>query len=207
VHRLLLALATALLVVVFASPASAVDVRVRVEGMTRTIYGSAEPALRVPDGTADSPIHGGTALAALDSASRIGEFYYHLKQTGFGPYVDQIGLFLAGGSSGWAFKVNGVSPPVGANDVQLKRGDRVLWYWATFSETGGPPTLRVVRQAKGCYRALAEDDQGKTSPATGATLTVDGRRIRTKAARACIGPHRGLVRAVRTGSVRSNAVR
>jgi hypothetical protein len=197
VHRLSLVLAVLAVALTVVPAVLAARVHVRIEGKTQTVYGSTDPAIEV----------GANALDALEAASVRGEFYYHVVDSSFGRYVDQIGRFRAGGSSGWVFKVNGASPPVGADQITLDDGDRVLWYWATFGETGGPPTLRLVRQPKGCYRVLAEDDQGKTSPGTGAVLTVDGRRVRTRAARACIGPHRGLVRAVRTGSVRSNAVR
>jgi hypothetical protein len=197
VHRLSLVLAVFAAALIVVPAVLAARVHVRVEGKTQTVYGTTDPA-----------IEGGTnALEALEAASVRGEFYYHVTVTGFGPYVDQIGRFAAGGSTGWVFKVNGASPPVGADQIKLKDGDRVLWYWATFGGTGGPPTLRLVRQPKGCYSVLAEDDGGKTSPATCAVLTVDSRRVRTRAARACIGPHRGLVRAVRAASVRSNAVR
>jgi hypothetical protein len=135
-----------------------------------------------------------------------GEFYYHVTTASFGKYVDQIGRYPAGGSSGWVFKVNGISPPVGADAVTLKAGDRVLWYWATFGQNGGPPTLLLRHAKRNCYRVLAQDDAGKTSSARGAVLRVDGRSVRTKAGSACIGRHRGLVRATLAGAVRSNAV-
>jgi hypothetical protein len=180
-----------------AGSAQALDVRVRVEGMTTTIFGAAEPPLIVR----------ATALDALEAASLSGEFYYHVSTTGFGSYVDQIGRYPAAGSAGWVFKVNGVSPPVGADQVRLKDGDRVLWYLATFGPTGGPRTLVLQRQRKrGCYRVLAQDDAGRTRPAVGATLFVGLRRVPTKSGRACVGPHRGFVRAHQPGAVRSNAL-
>lgn len=179
-----------------APAASAVLARVRVEGKTTTIFGATEPRVTAA-----------TALEALDGASRAGEFYYHVKQFAFGPFVDQIGRFPAAGSSGWVFKVNGVSPPVGADQVALKDGDRVLWYWADFGPQGGPPTLRLARRPGGCYQVFAQDDQGKETIAAGAALKVDGRRVATTTGRTCLGPHRGLVRAVLAGVVRSNAVR
>ena len=191
----LLAVAAAVLLVVPAALA-AVRVHVRVEGKTQTIFGAAEPTLSV---TAN-------ALDALESASLAGEFYYHVATASFGKYVDQIGRYPAGGSSGWVFKVNGVSPPVGADAVTLKPGDRVLWYWATFGPKGGPPTLSLRRAKRNCYRVVAQDDTGKTSPARGAVLHVDGRSVRTQAGSACLGRHRGLVRATLAGAVRSNAV-
>jgi hypothetical protein len=96
---------------------------------------------------------------------------------------------------------------VGANQVQLRDGDRVLWYWAEFGPGGGPPTLLLARTARNCYRVLAENDQGVDRAAAGAQLHVDGRRVRTRAGRGCVGRHTGLVRATMTGAVRSNALR
>jgi hypothetical protein len=191
----LVAVAAAVLVAVPAALA-AVRVHVRVEGKTQTIFGSTEPALSVQ----------ANALDALESASLAGEFYYHVTTASFGVYVDQIGRYPASGSSGWVFKVNGVSPPVGADAVTLKPGDRVLWYWATFGPNGGPPTLVLRRASRGCYRVLAQDDAGKTSTARGAVLRVDGRLVRARTGSACVGAHRGLVRATLKGAVRSNAV-
>jgi hypothetical protein len=190
---LIAVLAAALLLV---PVALAVRVHVRVEGKTQTIFGSAEPALSVK----------ANALDALEAASLAGEFYYHVTVTGFGPYVDQIGRYAATASSGWVFKVNGVSPPVGADAVTLKVGDTVLWYWADFGPNGGPPTLELKRASRNCYRVLAQDDNGKASLAAGAVLHVVGRSVRTRRGAACVGRHHGLVRATLAGAVRSNAL-
>jgi hypothetical protein len=181
--------------------ALAVRVHVRVEGKTRTIYGATEPTLDV----------GGNALDALETASVAGEFFYHVAQSSFGPYVDQVGRYAASGETGWVFKVNGASPPVGADKVQLKAGDRVLWYWAQFGIVpGGPPTLRLARVGKRCYRVVKQDENGAVTAATGAVLHVDGRVVKTQGATgavaACIGKHTGLVRATLGGAIRSNAV-
>lgn len=171
-------------------------VRVRVEGKTTTIFGATQPRARAT-----------TALEALEVASVAGEFYYRVQQTAFGPYVDQIGRYTAGGSSGWVFKVNGALPPVGADKAELKAGDSVLWYWATFTETGGPPTLRLYALGRNCYAVQQHDDAGRATNAN-ATLRVDGKRFDAVAGRgACVGAHRGLVRATAPGAVRSNALR
>ena len=186
---------TALLLV---PAAVAVGVHVRVEGKTRNIFGSTEPTL-----TAKA-----NALDALDSASLAAEFYYHVTTTSFGPYVDQIGRYVAGGSNGWVFKVNGVSPPVGADAVVLKDGDRVLWYWATFGPSGGPPTLVLqATKKRGCYRVVAQDDNGKRTAARGARLHAGGRSVLARTGSACLGAHKGLVTATLKGAVRSNALR
>jgi len=187
----------ALVAALFVVPAAnAARVHVRVEGQTRTIFGPAGPLLDASN-----------ALDALDAASLAGEFYFHVTATSFGPYIDQIGRYPAGGTSGWVFKVDGVSPPVGADKVTLKDGDTVLWYWATFGPSGGPPTLELKRSGR-CYSVFAQDDNGKTTTAAGAVLHVGSRRtVATRNGRACIGPHLGLlVRATMNGAVRSNAL-
>jgi hypothetical protein len=184
-----------------ATASDQVLVSVRVEGKTTTLFGANEPHAFAAN-----------ALDALDAASRAGEIYYHVTTTSFGPYVDQIGRYAGAGSAGWVFKVNDISPPVGADAVGLKRGDRVLWYYADFSSGSGPKTLRLSRAGRSpCYRAVAFDDAGQASFPAGTVLHVDGRSVKTQgatqAAMACIGAHRGLVRATAPGMVRSNAVR
>ena len=196
-QRFLCTLAALLaLAAVFASAAAAASVSVRVEGKTTSIFGASEPRVSADD-----------AMAALDNASLLGEFYYHVTTTSFGPYVDQIGRYPAGGTNGWVFKVNGASPPVGADKVTLKDGDLVLWYYAAFGPAGGPPTLLLTRTSRNCYRVVSENDAGADTAAPGAVLRLDGRRVRTRAGRGCVGKHKGLVRATLTGAVRSNALR
>jgi hypothetical protein len=182
--------------------ALAARVTIRVEGRTQTLFA---PVPRV--------VEAATPLEALERASVAGEFYYHVAEASFGRYVDQIGRYAAAGSSGWVFKVNDASPPVGADAVQLKEGDSVLWYHAEFGPAGGPPTLRLAatsRRARGarCYRVTAFADAGTGRPAAFATLRVDGRRIRTtRLGVGCPGRHSGLVRATLAGAIRSNAAR
>ena len=158
---------------------------VRVEGARG---GQDDDDLRL--GRADADDAGTNALTALDAASVAGEFYYHVTVTGFGPFVDQIGLYPGDGFSGWSYKVNGVSPPVGADQATLKDGDTVLWYWNTFTQQGGSPTLLLKRRAGAelLLGALPERP-GQTTPAAGARLLVDGRRV---AARSGAGASAGI---------------
>ena len=193
---------TLLVLLVFVLPATAyaATVKVRVEGKTRTLYGPTEVTV-----TASTP------MEALQQASLLGEFYYHVTTTSFGPYVDQVGLYGGGASSGWVFKVDDASPPVGADKVQLKDGDRVLWYYATFGATGGPPTLSVKAAAKrGCYTATAYDDSGKPVATLAGVQWHVGSKKTVAAmygANFCPGKHAGLlIRATATGAIRSNAV-
>ena len=199
-RRSLILVALAILVAAPAASAPAAPANVlahiRVEGKNHTIFGAVDPRVSATN-----------ALDALERASRSGEFYVHIVDSSFGSYVDQIGLYAGGGESGWAYKVNGVSPPVGADQYVLKPGDDVLWYWATFGPTGGPPTLELDRRHDGCYHVLTDDDQGKTQPAEDAVLHVDGDEIALHGAVGCPGHHDGLVRATMQGAVRSNELR
>jgi hypothetical protein len=192
----LIALAALVAVLVVPGGALAANVQIRVEGKTTTIYGSAQPRV-----AADN------ALQALDLASVAGEFHYAVATAAFGTYVSQIGKYAAAGTSGWVFKVNGVTPQVGADQVTLKDGDVVLWYHATFGPAGGPPTLDLQRLPGNCYVVQAVDDAGKRTRAANAAIVADGKRTNARNGRACIGRHVGLVRAVAAGAVRSNAVR
>jgi hypothetical protein len=187
--------------VFFVLPASALaaTVKVRVEGQTQTLFAPTE-----------ATVTAASAQDALEQASLAGELYYHVTVTGFGPYVDQVGRYGGTASSGWVFKVNDVSPPVGADKVVLKDGDRVLWYYATFGPQGGPPTLTVKASKKGCYVAQAFDDNGKAATVTGLVFHIGSKRTIKGSPNVdvCPGPHPGvLVRATATGAVRSNAVK
>ncbi len=195
-RRLLVLLTLSL---VLPATALAATVHVRVEGKTRTLFGPTEVTVTAAN-----------VLDALEQASLLGELYYHLTQSSFGNYVDQVGRFGGTADSGWVFKVNDVSPPVGADKVVLADGDHVLWYYATFGPTGGPPTLEVKVAAKGCYTATALDDNGKTASVSGLIWHVGSKKTVTGAIGTplCPGPHPGvLVRATAPGAVRSNAVK
>jgi len=198
VARRLIVLVTVVgLVLTLAATALGASVTVRVEGKTQSIFGSSPLKLDAPN-----------ALAALDVASSLGEFYVQVTQASFGQYVSQVGKYPGAGASGWVFKVNGVSPPVGADQVVLKDGDEVLWYFATFGDKGGPPTLSLKPAAANCYTVSSFDDAGKSTAASGAQLKVDGRHFKVGAnGNVCIGKHLGTVRAYAVGAVRSNAVK
>ena len=195
-HRVLVLIGVLTAAAILVSAGFAATVKIRVEGKVQTIYGASQPT-----------VAGADPLEALDAASFAGEFYYLVTTSSFGDYVSQVGKYAGDRSSGWVFKVNGISPPVGARSVVLKDGDTVLWYYATFGPTGGPPTLDLQRLPGNCYRVAAVNDAGKRSTAAGAVVLVDRRRIKAPTGRACVGTHVGLVRATLLGAVRSNAVK
>jgi len=192
-RRSLIGVTALLVALALASFAAAALVHIRVEGKTVTIFGSTDPTIVAT-----------TPLDALQTTARVGEFYVHVTASSFGNYVDQIGFYPAGGDSGWVFKVNGVSPPVGADQLQLKDGDTVEWYWATFGPNGGPPTLVVTKTAPGCYAARGQDDAGASKVPPGLVYHTDGRIISAPAGHICFARAHGLVWATAPGVVRSN---
>jgi hypothetical protein len=213
-RRPLVVLGAALVALTLAGPALAVRVHVRVEGASATIFGATEPRLTPKSGTIHPPdgpdvtVSGATPFGALERASVLGEFYYKVESFSFGPYVSQIGRYAGAGATGWVYKVNGVSPPVGAIDYHLKDGDRVLWYFARFGASGGPKTLRITGlfRRPGCYRAWAEDDNGRRSKATDVTFRVDRRVVRSADGTICLNRRWHELRAKKAGHVRSQLV-
>ena len=192
-RRSLIVVATCLVALSVVPFAAAAIVHIRVEGKTVTLFGAGEPR-----------VSASTPLDALQTAARVGEFYMHVTSSSFGNYVDQVGFYGGTGDSGWVFKVNGVSPPVGADQVQLKDGDTVEWYYATFGASGGPPTLELAQTAAGCYTATGHDDTGAAKVPTGLVYHVDGRTIPAPAGHICFAKKHGLVWATAPGTVRSN---
>ncbi len=190
-----------LVVLALALPATALSatVKVRVEGKTQTLFAPTQVTVSAAN-----------ALDALEQASILGEFYYHVTVTGFGPYVDQIGRYPGTGSTGWVFKVDNLSPPVGADQVTLKDGESILWYYATFGPNGGPPTLQLNPASGGCYIAQAFDDNGKATAVSTLVLHIGSSRTMPAQVnqKVCPGAHKGLlVRATADGAVRSNALK
>jgi uncharacterized protein DUF4430 len=192
-RRSLVLLAVVAAALSLAGLAAAATVHIRVEGKTQTIFGGTEPR-----------VVGANALDVLLTTARAAEFYAHVTQASFGPYVDQIGYYPGAGSAGWVFKVNGVSPPVGADQVQLKDGDHVLWYYAEFGPNGGPLTLALSSPSKGCYRATGQDDTGKEQVPSGLVFHIGAKIVPAPAGHVCPRSPHGLVWASAPGTVRSN---
>jgi hypothetical protein len=193
-RRSLVLLAVIAAALALAGAAAAAIVHIRVEGKTQTIFGATEPLAS-----------GANALDVLLATARAAEFFAHVTQTSFGPYVDQIGYYPASGSAGWVFKVDGVSPPVGADQVQLKDGDSVLWYYATFGPNGeGPPTLVLSRASAGCYSATGQDDAGKEQVPAGLAFHIGTKVVPAPAGHVCPRRPHGLVWATAPGAIRSN---
>lgn len=87
----------------------------------------------------DEEIEATTALNIIENGASVCGYTYVIEQTAFGPYLTTINGEAASGLAGWLYRVNWLSPPVGAADYQLASGDEVLWH---FGEWGIQP-LRI----------------------------------------------------------------
>ena len=185
--------------------AAAARVHVRVEGKTHTIFGATAPFVNVK----------ANALDALEAASNAGEFYYHVQQTSFGPYVDQIARYAGGRRDRLGLQgERQVAAGRRRRGVAEGRRHRALVLGAV-RRRGRAEDAR----ARACRRRAEEllprlrggRQRRSRTAAVGAVLHVGRSRTvatqgATQAAVGCVGKHRGLVRATLAGAVRSNAL-
>ena len=187
------ALVAALVVVPFAAAAL---VHIRVEGKTQTIFGPTSPRW--------SPR---TPLEALAVAARRGEFYCarhgivvrQLRRPGRLLRRHRRHRLGLQGQRRLAARRRRPGAAEGRRHV-------VLWYFATFGATGGPPTLVLTRRRQGL---LPRDRPGRPGRGEGAggrsSSASDARRCRRRPGRICFDEAaHGLVRAIAPGAVRSN---
>jgi len=107
-------------------------VNVRIEGMDEMVWCGDVTFSNSTVMTTDGAIHylnEPTALGALDEADKLGEFGYVLTDYGWGLYVEEVAGEPPIGWDGWVYRVNYVSPTVGASDYMLADNDEVLWYF------------------------------------------------------------------------------
>jgi hypothetical protein len=95
---------------------------------------------------------------------------------------------------------------VGADVSVVEEGDEVLWYYATFGETGGPQTLDLARSGRSCFRAFLVDDTCASERATAVVFLLDGRHRASANGRFCPTGHWHTLRATKTGAIISEAV-
>lgn len=202
--------------------ATALDTTIRVEGATANLI----PESAIPiEGTGTATVFD-SAFAPVDvsRASAFWQLYRATSSTGLGlgfeyfpafsaVLVQGIGTDANAGVSGWQYRVNRVTPAVGASDRTLAQGDRVLWYY------GGADGARELDLTASSDRVAAGggftvtvtsyDADGAAAPAAGATVRYGGAQATADAAGQAAFVAQGsgtqAVTATRAGDIRSPA--
>ena len=159
----------------------------------------------------EGKVPGPSALDIITNASLMCGFTYHIKDTSFGPYLDQINSDTAAGLKGWLYFVNNISPNIGAASYMLQPSDTVLWYFGDFDWL---PTRLVMDNSKigGGASAVATVEEFKNqafAPLPGATIHFGATSATTDAnGKATISANPGFyqISAEKNGYVRSNVV-
>lgn len=154
---------------------------------------------------------GPTALDIVKNATAICGFGYHISNTSFGPYLDQIGSDKAAGLTGWLYLVDFNAPSVGAADYVLKPGDSVLWFYGDFNWKPARLSASETAVASGASIALTVEQFSENiwSPLPDATVNFGAQTATTNAAgQVSITPGDGFYKvfASESGFVRSSAI-
>jgi hypothetical protein len=123
-------------------------VNVRIEGKDDTVWCGDVTFSNSTVMTTDGAIHylnEPTALGALDEADKLGGFGYVLVDYGWGLYVSEVAGEPPIGWDGWVYRVDYVSPSVGAADYTLYGDEDVLWYFGKMWPLVPPLTIELDR--------------------------------------------------------------
>lgn len=166
-------------------------------------------------------VQGPTALSLLIDAAGVRSSLRPLgisDKFDFGLLVCAIGDAVSSDEAFWLYKVNHVSPEVGADQRKVKAGDEVLWYFSntraqrnTGDELAVEAPSRVKPRATFQVKVTAYDFAGKRAPAQGAQVVYGHQRVTTDArgfakVTAGSGPLLGL-RAVRGSDIASKTAK
>jgi hypothetical protein len=129
-------------------------------------------------------VEGPTALGLLSDGARVHRALRPLgvsDQFDFGLFVCGVGSFVGSDSAFWLYKVDHLAPEVGADQLELKGGEEVLWYFSDTGRnvnTGDELVLRAPARARPGrafeVTVLAYDSKGARTPAADAQVTGDG---------------------------------
>lgn len=164
---------------------------------------------------------GPTGLGIVQHASSYNQRLAPLRVSDkfdFGLLVCGIGSFVQSTESFWLFKVNHVSPEIGADKYPLEAGDEVLWFFqnlATGSNVGNELELIAPRAAAPGSPVEVEvvqyDFAGKRTPAAGVRiLGASEEALTDEAGKATISfaaSGQPVLRAVKFGDVPSQSLR
>jgi hypothetical protein len=124
-------------------------------------------------------IKGATALGLLGQAAKTTSSLRPLLITDafdFGLGICGVGASKVSGKASWYLKVNHKGATVGGDAFKLKRGDEVLWSYATSYPYPNELALEAPDTALGGMpfevRVFSYDEKGKRKPVSGATVTA-----------------------------------
>jgi uncharacterized protein DUF4430/hemolysin type calcium-binding protein len=166
-------------------------------------------------------VSGPSALGILPYGSRVDRDLRPVgvsDQFDFGLFVCGIGSFVGDASKFWLFKVNHVSPQVGADQTPIKRGDKVLWYFVDTtvgSNVGSELELRGPDRARTGERVALQvveyDAEGRSKPAAGVLVRGAGTTALTDAngrlTTGALSEGRVALRAYRRGDIPSELIK
>ncbi|WP_042684242.1 CARDB domain-containing protein, partial [Methermicoccus shengliensis] len=200
-------------VMVGGAPPNGVEVFVRVESNTTTLFADVvfvnDSLITMTDGSLlylDHP----TALGALAEASRLAGFTFNVTNTTSGPYITDIN-----GDSWVQYRVNFTSPNMSADQYTLTGGEYVLFatgqYWPFYPLHIIAPPYVPSGVSFNVTVIYYNDTLGNWTPIAGATVLVDGAPAGTTDAHGNLslsladGMHD--LRAEKTGYIRSEKVK
>lgn len=200
--------------------ATALDTTIRVEGGAANLI--PESAIPIEGIGTATVFDANSAPVEVSRASAFWQLYRATSSTGLGlgfeffpafnaVLVQKVGTEANAGSVGWQYRVNHVSPAVGAGDKGLAQGDRVLWYYGGADGAReldvAPSSDRVTTGAGFTVTVTSYGADGAGAPASGAAVRYGTAQATADAAgRATFvaqGSGSQAVTATRAGDIRS----
>jgi len=132
----------------------------------------------------DAEVVATTALNIIENGASVCGYSYVIENTEYGPYLFSINGEAAQGMSGWLYRVNWISPYIGAADYVLEEGDAVLWYFGEFTDL--PLKLELSSTQTEINQEITASinyyDNGLWLPADNATVYAQGQIYTTNGA-------------------------
>jgi len=162
-------------------------VTVRVEGQNNTIWSgtvTVSESTIIDDKGGEHHLSEPTALGALDEASQLGDFSYVVQDTAYGLYLYSVNGEEPEGMAGWMYRVDYLSPWVGAADFILGKTtppapphQEILFYYGEWGQL--PLKIEVDNTEVGVGEQFTatvtyyDDDTQAWSSLDGATVHAD----------------------------------
>jgi len=114
------------------------------------------------------------ALELVKIAASNCNFTYNIKDTSFGPYLEQIGDDTVSGTDGWLYAVNFILPNIGAADYKLKSGDYVLWHFGAFDWQPQSTSITLKTKVGGTSGSPGENNPNPPEDEISLNLSIPG---------------------------------